>query len=102
MSKINDREHLSNLQSELKSILDEKFSEQVKGTQIRSRAKWISESDNNPNFFKSLENKHQPNNRISCLENDNGLLHSDTNNLLEKQLVITKTFLLLKKSLIKK
>ena len=83
MSNIDDREHVSNLQSELKSILDEKFSEQVKGTQIRSRAKWIIESDNNPIVFKYLEKKHQTNNRISCLENDNGLLHSDTNNLLE-------------------
>ena len=42
----------------------------------------MSESGDNPNFFKSLEKRHQINNTITSLKNETGEAKNDITNLL--------------------
>ena len=67
---------LNNLKRELELEHDEIYKQKVKGAQIRSRSKWVSEGESDANFFKSLEQRHQTNNKITCLKDENGdILH---------------------------
>ena len=64
-----DSEHMKKLRNEL----DELYSLNAKGAQIRSRAKYIEEGEQNSKFFLGLEKSRQKSNIINCLsvgEND--------------------------------
>ena len=80
----NDKHNeLVELKNNLKLIYDKKYNEDSYGAQVRSRTKWISESHQNPKFFKSLENRHQMNNTIFYLKNENGDIKKDPEDLLQ-------------------
>ena len=63
-----DRIKITKLRNEYKLENKKQFVEENNGIQIRSLAKHICESDPNPHYFKSLEQKRQTNNRITCLK----------------------------------
>ena len=65
-------DYVNYLRNELQAIQNAIYEEEIKGAEVCSRIKWVSESDKNPNFFKSFEKKHQKNNFITCLKNDEG------------------------------
>ena len=52
--KLDDVNYLRN---ELQAMQNAIYEDEIKGAEVRSRIKWVSESDKNPNFFKSLEKK---------------------------------------------
>ena len=70
-----------NLVNQLKAENYNKFAKQARGAQIRSRTKWINEGELNPNFFSQLEQKHQTNNIINNLVNENVEIKNDTSAL---------------------
>ena len=74
---------IADLKNELKVLYDQKYHNEAKGAEVRSRIKWVNESDQNPKFFKAIEHKHQTNNKISYLKDSTGNLKTDTNDLLE-------------------
>ena len=85
-TKNNNDEHkniLLKLHNDLKIEVEKRNNEEIEGARIRSRLQWITESENNPNFYKSIENKHQTNNKISALEDKNGSLKAGTESILE-------------------
>lgn len=84
-----NKDKLLKLKLELEEIHNEIYISKVKGNQIRSRCKWVNESDTNPKFFKSLELKHQINNKITCLKDENNNIKNDTEDLLK--ITMTKT-----------
>ena len=83
-----DRIKVVKLRNELKLVNEQQFIEESKGIQIRSRAKKICESDQNPHYFKFLEQKHQTNNTITCLKDEKDNIVNKTENLLK----VTKNY----------
>ena len=77
------KEDSETLQAELKKKLDEKYLQKVNGAKVRSRIQWISESEKNIKFFQNIEQKHQSNNTIHCLEKGNGSLITDNAGIVE-------------------
>ena len=71
------------LRNEVKVINEQKFIEENRGIQIRSRAKNLCESDQNLHYFKYLEQKHQTNNRITCLKDKHDNIVNNTENILK-------------------
>ena len=70
------------LREELEAKQNDIYYQKVKGKEIRSRCKCLFESDKNPEFFKSLDQKHKKNNTITCLKNKNGEIVHKINDLL--------------------
>lgn len=72
-------EFLKTEREEVKNKIDAYMLEKARGTQIRSRAKWVEEGEKNTAFFARLENRHQTNNTITKLEgnieNDSDILN---------------------------
>ena len=64
---------IADFKNNLKILYGEKYLNEAKGAEIRSHIKWINESDQNPKFFKSIEQKHQTNTKISQLKDDTGI-----------------------------
>ena len=78
-----DRIKVARLRNELKSINEQQFIDENKGNQIRSRAKQICESDQNPHYYKYLEQKHETNNIITCLKDEKEKIINQTENLFK-------------------
>ena len=68
---------------DLENLYDKKYHEEAIGAEVRSRSKFVSESENNSKFFKNLENKRQINNRITGLLNNDEYLVNKTEDLLD-------------------
>ena len=68
----------------LKIELDEIYSVEAKGAQVRSKAKWVEEGERSTKYFLSLENKHQTLNTISKLSTEDGLTITDANSILKE------------------
>ena len=66
-----------NEKRELEQELDSVYDNISKGAQIRSKAKWISEGERNTSFFLGLEKKHQTNNTLLEIKNDNNIFTSN-------------------------
>ena len=60
-----------NKKRDLESQLNILYDKKATGAQIRSRAKWINEGEKNTKFFLGLEKKHQTQNIIRELTNEN-------------------------------
>ena len=52
--------------------LSELYSNKCRGTQVRARAKWLAQGEQNNKYFMSLEKHRQANNVIECIKLDNG------------------------------
>ena len=61
---------------------DRLYSDKVHGAQIRSRAKWVEEGEQNSKFFLGLEKRHQTNNSIYQLQDDGGDLNDDNDDIM--------------------
>ena len=62
--------------------LDELYNSKAKGSQVRSRAKWINDGEKNTKFFLGLEKSHQTSNVIDELKIDNGNTLKTDNEIL--------------------
>ena len=60
-----------NKKRDLEPQLNILYDKKATGAQIRSRAKWINEGEKNTKFFLGLEKKHQTQNIIRELTNEN-------------------------------
>ena len=69
-----------NEKRKLEQELDSIYDNILKGAQIISKAKWISEDEQNTIFFLGLEKKHQTNNTLLGTKNDNDILISNGEN----------------------
>ena len=78
----NEKAHYVNLKSNFEKMHDDIYIQKVKGMEIRSRAKTACQSELNPTYFKSLEQKRQTNNTIKHLKNENGDIQHETQGLL--------------------
>ena len=71
-----------NVKRELEKELSEIYDRKSKGAQIRSRAQWVSEGEQNSKYFLSLESKHQTTNIIKELSTENEEIVSSENDIL--------------------
>ena len=53
--------------------IDSYYLNKAKGTQIRSRARWVEEGEKNTKFFLNLEKRCQTNNTISTIKDNRGV-----------------------------
>ena len=61
----------------IKCELDGLYLDQAMGAQIRSRSKWVEESERSTAYFLNLEKRHQRNNCIVSLTDSNRTLYKD-------------------------
>ena len=80
--QINVTENISNERKNLKCELDQLYSQDSHGIYVRSRAKWIEEGERNTSYFLRLEKKHQTFNNIDKVQNENGDLATNMNDIL--------------------
>ena len=83
-----DKKDITALKYKLKKLHNEEWHKRNMGSFVRSRFKWITESDQNPNFFKSIETKRQLNNRITGLLDNDNKITNNTQDILK----IAKTY----------
>ena len=65
----------------VKQNIDALYLEKAKGAQIRSRIKWVEESEKSTAYFLGLEKHHQRNNCIQSLKNKN-IMYTDPEDIL--------------------
>ena len=75
---------LTNERHELKQKLDQYHECDALGAQVRARVKWIEEGEKNTKYFLNLEKKHQTNNRITCVTNENGVKCYKSSDILQE------------------
>jgi exonuclease III len=63
-----------NKKRELENRLSNIYDEKARGAQIRSRAKWVSDGEKNTKYFLGLEKKHQTQNIINEILQENNIL----------------------------
>ena len=68
-----NKEAIEDVKRKIKKITEQR----EKGTQIRSKARWIEEGEKPTRFFYNLEKQRQPKNTITKLETDNKIHTTD-------------------------
>ena len=69
---------------ELESALNESYSKEAKGAQLRSKANYVEKGEKSTRYFKDLEKIHQVNNVIEGLQVENGdIVHTNVSILDE-------------------
>lgn len=59
------------------------YTEKCKGAYIRSRATWIEKGEKSTSYFYILEKKHQSNNTINQIRDENITVHTDNDNIIK-------------------
>jgi len=77
---INKTEEMAEIERDLDNI----YSDEIKGAQIRAKAKWVEEGERCNKYFLNLEKKQQISNVINILKDENGHEISDSHELLEE------------------
>ncbi len=68
------------LQNELENVRENK----LKGSLIRSRAKWIEDGEKHSKYFCSLESNHYTNKSIPFIQLENGAKLNERNDILNE------------------
>ena len=80
-------DQLRELQNELENVRESK----LKGSLIRSRAKWMEDGEKPTKYFCSLESSHYVNKSIPFIEQENGVKLQDQNEILNEAVSFCKT-----------
>ena len=83
LSTPQEKKEIILLKSELLKLHNEEWHKRTMGSFIRSCTKWMTESDQNPNFFKCIEAKRQLNNRTTGLMDVDNIITNNTQNVLK-------------------
>lgn len=67
----------------LEREIDMYYTEKCKGAYIRSRATWIEKGEKSTSYFYNLEKKHQSNNNINQIRDENDTVHTDNDNIMK-------------------
>ena len=80
-------DQLRELQNELENVRESK----LKGSLIRSRAKWMEDGEKPTKYFCSLESNHYTNKSIPFIELENGAKLTEQNDILKEAVSFYKT-----------
>jgi len=74
----------TNEMDEIERELDEMYTNDIRGAQIRSKVKWTEEGEKCTKYFLNLEKAHQTANTINQLRNEDGDIITDQSDLLKE------------------
>ena len=76
-------ENLENLEA-CKTVYERKYDYMVRGSIIRSRARWYEQGERNTKYFLNLENHNKKKSCVRRLLNSDGAEITDANNILDE------------------